>query len=33
MRLIAVKLNKAIKNKDIVIENDGSLTINNWDYD
>lgn len=33
MREIARKLNKAIKNKDIIIEEDGSLTINNWDYD
>jgi len=33
MRQIAQKINEAVKNKDIVIENDGSLTINNWDYD
>ena len=33
MREIARKLNKAIQNKDITIEDDGSLTINNFDYD
>ena len=32
MRRIAKAINEAIKNKDIIVE-DGSLTINNWDYD
>ena len=31
MRDIAAKINKAIIDKDIVIEEDGSLTINFWD--
>lgn len=31
MREIAKKINDAIKEKDIVIEDDGSLTINYWD--
>lgn len=31
MRKIAAKINKAIIDKDIVIEEDGSLTINYWD--
>lgn len=33
MRRIAKAINEAIKNKDIIVEGDGSLTINNWDYD
>jgi DeoR/GlpR family transcriptional regulator of sugar metabolism len=33
MRRIAKAINEAIKNKDIIVEDDGSLTINNWDYD
>ena len=31
MREIAARINKAIVEKDIVIEQDGSLTINYWD--
>ena len=31
MKEIAKKINDAIKEKDIVIEDDGSLTINYWD--
>lgn len=31
MRKIAARINKAIVEKDIVIEQDGSLTINYWD--
>ena len=31
MRQIAARINKAIIEKDIVIEEDGSLTINYWD--
>lgn len=31
MKMIAKKINKAIKTKDIVIEDDGSLTINYWE--
>jgi hypothetical protein len=31
MREIAARINKAIINKDIVIEQDGSITINYWD--
>lgn len=30
---IASHINKAIKDKDIVIEEDGALTINNWEYE
>lgn len=30
---IAARINRAIIEKDIVINEDGSLTINNWDYD
>lgn len=33
MKLIAEKINKAIIDKDIKIEDDGSLTINNWEYE
>ena len=33
MKEIARKINQAIINKDIKIEEDGSLTINSWDYD
>jgi hypothetical protein len=31
MREIAARINKAIIEKDIVIEQDGSLTINYWE--
>lgn len=31
MKLIAEKINTAIKEKDIVIEDDGSVTINYWE--
>ena len=31
MREIAARINKAIIDKDIVIEQDGSITINYWD--
>ena len=31
MREIAARINKAIIDKDIVIEQDGSLTINYWE--
>lgn len=30
---IANRINKAIMDKDIVIEEDGTLTINNWEYE
>ena len=33
MRKIAKAINEAIKNRDIVIEDDGCITFNNWDYD
>ena len=31
MRKIAARINSAIQEKDIVIEQDGSITINYWD--
>lgn len=33
MKAIAARINKAIIDKDIEINEDGSLTINYWDYD
>ena len=33
MRQIAKMINEAIKNKDIEIKDDGSLIINDWNYD
>lgn len=33
MEEIAKKINNAIKERDIIIEEDGSLTINYWDYE